>query len=353
MINSKENNKNRFGKGLIGTGVDLCGHYDIIGDVHGHADQLEALLETMDYQNISGVWQHPERLAVFVGDLIDRGPENFRTIEIVKAMTDNGHALITMGNHEYNALCFHTTNSAGNFLRRHSEKNIHQHKEVLEEIDAGGSESETKWREYLDWFRRMPFFLELNGVNVVHACWDRKSVDFFKENPFRDSSGRVTDGFLRESTDHGGRVFKSVEILMKGAEIPLPSGHEGILCKDGTVRRWLRLRWWMAPEEWQNATRYDQVVRADPDVLGRMNGLEIPGDILEYVRNKWTARNRGNGAGSFDTPVFVGHYWFTGNPRLLTGKVASLDYSVARGGKMVAYRWDGENILEQNKFVAV
>ena len=48
--------------------------YDIIGDIHGHAQELKSLLVKMDYSVTEGVWQHPARKAIFVGDLIDRGP---------------------------------------------------------------------------------------------------------------------------------------------------------------------------------------------------------------------------------------------------------------------------------------
>lgn len=100
----------------------MNGHYDIIGDVHGYAKTLETLLQKLDYKNIDGCWCHPERTAVFVGDLIDRGPENLRTLQIVKSMTDNNRALVVMGNHEYNALCFHTSYGHRGFLRPHSKK---------------------------------------------------------------------------------------------------------------------------------------------------------------------------------------------------------------------------------------
>ena len=50
--------------------------YDIIGDLHGYAQTLENLLLKMDYVRKSGVYQHPFRKAVFVGDFIDRGPKS-------------------------------------------------------------------------------------------------------------------------------------------------------------------------------------------------------------------------------------------------------------------------------------
>ena len=68
--------------------------YDIIGDVHGCASQLEGLLTELGYQinSATGEYRHPTRRAVFVGDLIDRGDEQLRVLQIVKAMVDAGCA---------------------------------------------------------------------------------------------------------------------------------------------------------------------------------------------------------------------------------------------------------------------
>ena len=48
--------------------------YDLIGDTHGHADALQKLLEQLGYAKQKGVYRHPERQAIFLGDFIDRGP---------------------------------------------------------------------------------------------------------------------------------------------------------------------------------------------------------------------------------------------------------------------------------------
>ena len=83
--------------------------YDIIGDVHGRATKLKALLGELGYQQDgSGVYRHPERTAVFVGDLVDRGTEQLEALQLVKAMVDAGSAQIVMGNHEFNAICWAT-----------------------------------------------------------------------------------------------------------------------------------------------------------------------------------------------------------------------------------------------------
>ncbi|MEX2411746.1 MAG: metallophosphoesterase [Candidatus Paceibacterota bacterium] len=107
---------------------------DFIGDIHGHADRLEALLEKLGYSKRNGVYSHPERKALFVGDYIDRGPKIREALEIVKAMVDSDHAIALLGNHEYNALCFHFKVAEGGHLRAHLIKNIIQHHETLKQF---------------------------------------------------------------------------------------------------------------------------------------------------------------------------------------------------------------------------
>jgi predicted MPP superfamily phosphohydrolase len=80
--------------------------FDIIGDIHGHAAELKSLLTRMDYKEQNGVWQHPSRKAIFVGDLIDRGPAIREVLHIVRNMIDHDQALAVMGNHEYNAIAY-------------------------------------------------------------------------------------------------------------------------------------------------------------------------------------------------------------------------------------------------------
>ena len=47
--------------------------YDLIGDVHGHDDELVGLLTALGYQEVRGVYRHHERKVIFLGDFIDRG----------------------------------------------------------------------------------------------------------------------------------------------------------------------------------------------------------------------------------------------------------------------------------------
>ena len=94
---------------------DLHGPFDIIGDVHGCADELEALLGTLGYEVAAvaeGVglgsgptYRHADgRTAVFLGDLVDRGPRVLDTLRIVGNMVATGSGLCVMGNHEQKLL---------------------------------------------------------------------------------------------------------------------------------------------------------------------------------------------------------------------------------------------------------
>ncbi|HLJ54337.1 MAG TPA: AAA family ATPase, partial [Chthonomonadaceae bacterium] len=79
------------------------GPFDVIGDVHGCCDELIGLLEKLGYvpDDPNGVWRHPEgRRAVFLGDLVDRGPKVVETVRLVMAMAGAGAALCVPGNHD-------------------------------------------------------------------------------------------------------------------------------------------------------------------------------------------------------------------------------------------------------------
>jgi polynucleotide kinase-phosphatase len=78
------------------------GPFDIIGDVHGCCDELEDLLRRLGYStNGDGAWSHSEgRRAIFVGDLVDRGPRIADTLKTVMTMSQAGSALCVPGNHD-------------------------------------------------------------------------------------------------------------------------------------------------------------------------------------------------------------------------------------------------------------
>lgn len=81
------------------------GPFDIIGDVHGCYDELVALLKRLGYEEFPQdgdvKWRHPQgRRAVFLGDLVDRGPGIVQVLRLVMDMVESGAALCVPGNHE-------------------------------------------------------------------------------------------------------------------------------------------------------------------------------------------------------------------------------------------------------------
>ena len=75
---------------------------DVIGDVHGEIGALGALLHRLQYD---GNGNHPNgRKLIFVGDLLDRGPDSISVFRLVKHFIEQGNAKCVLGNHELNLL---------------------------------------------------------------------------------------------------------------------------------------------------------------------------------------------------------------------------------------------------------
>ncbi|MFJ4282043.1 polynucleotide kinase-phosphatase [Streptomyces massasporeus] len=116
----------------------LTGPFDIIGDIHGCAAELEALLGKLGY--VDGV--HPDgRTAVFVGDLVDRGPDSPGVLRRVMAMVKSGNALCVPGNHE---------NKYGRYLRGRKVQHTHGLAETIEQMTGESEEFIAEVREFLD-----------------------------------------------------------------------------------------------------------------------------------------------------------------------------------------------------------
>ncbi|HEX5445047.1 MAG TPA: polynucleotide kinase-phosphatase, partial [Pirellulales bacterium] len=114
------------------------GPFDVIGDVHGCTDELVELLEQLGYKRLpcespsdhwgETVYGHPQgRRAVFVGDLVDRGPRILDAVRIVRNMVQAGAALCVPGNHDMKLL---------RKLRGRDVQITHGLANTLDEIDA-------------------------------------------------------------------------------------------------------------------------------------------------------------------------------------------------------------------------
>jgi Calcineurin-like phosphoesterase len=307
----------------------LTSALDVVGDVHGQFDKLVGLLRYLGYRETSGAWRHQNRTAIFVGDLIDRGPQQLATIELIRAMVDAGAAQCVMGNHEFNAIAWVTPDPEhpGKYLRDHHKPgNREQHQAFLDVV-----EGTPRQREITDWFRTLPLWLDLPGLRVVHACWHQPSIDLLQKA--MGSSQRLTDEMILVGSRKGHPIYAAIEIVCKGLEVELPPGIS-FKDKEGKIRHEVRVRWWE-----EDLSTYRKAA------IGPSGDMEMIPDApmpAEWVGHPYVG-----------PPVLFGHYWFSGTPRVISSRFACLDYSAARDGPLVAYRWDGEAELSSEKMAWV
>jgi hypothetical protein len=301
--------------------------YDVIGDIHGHAEELRTLLRQLGYEERNGGYVAEGRNAIFVGDFIDRGPAIREVLQIARAMVSRNGAFAVLGNHEFNALCYHTPDGAGSFLRPHSTKNAHQHQATVDQLVLPYPE---EWRSYLQWFKELPLFLAIDGLRVVHAAWDENAIRLVRGRSFYDPD------FLVAAATRGTPEFTAVETLLKGPEIKLPDGQ---MCadKDGTHRADMRIAWWQSRKRKKHLKYCDIAVPSAADIPA----IAVPPEVLSSLPSY----------GRREPPVIFGHYWFVPNtPQVLKRNVACIDYSVAKDGFLAAYSWSGEKQLNPKHF---
>lgn len=301
---------------------------DLIGDIHGHADKLAELLHKLGYAKKGMTYSHPERKVLYVGDYIDRGPKIKETLEIIKAMVDSNNAIALMGNHEYNALCFHFQETEGGHLRKHLIKNILQHYETLKQFQN----QQKEYEEYLEWFKTLPLYYETDNFRAVHACWDEKNIQYLRQTLVND---RLTDELIHQSVRKGTELNESIDQTLKGKEMKMPEGLF-FIDKDGTKRSEIRIKWWEDP----SAMTYKSI-----SVEPFENLPEKPIQVSDLKSNDYYDSN--------NKKVFFGHYWLKGEPSIYKENICCLDYSVAKGGKLVAYRLNEENVLDNGKLIYV
>jgi len=142
------------------------GPFDIVGDVHGCASELEALLRLLGYRRASRrePFFHPDgRRVVLVGDLVDRGPGIVTSAVIAMDMVDAGSALCVAGNHELSlAACLRGEDPVVSPGTRRS----------MQQIDSLPAAARRRFvRRFLEFVAALPSHLVLDGgrLAVAHA----------------------------------------------------------------------------------------------------------------------------------------------------------------------------------------
>lgn len=300
--------------------------YDIIGDVHGYADQLKNLLKKMGYRFVKGNFSHESRKAIFVGDLINRGPKIRETLNLVRKMVESGSAYAILGNHEMYAILYYLRDIEGKYYKKRIPKYQLQINQTLEEFAPYKDE----FKSHLKWLRTLPMFLDFGEIRVIHACWDDANIQLLKSTI---TEPKLTKTLLREIALNGTKFSESFWQSCKGIDFQLPKNLL-VFDDEGRPHRSFRMKWWEDPigktfKEISAESRF------------KLPAYTIPKEILQsrvpYPENA--------------PIVFFGHYSLVDGFGILKENICCVDSGVSRTGRLLAYRWNGEKKLEQLNFV--
>jgi hypothetical protein len=143
----------------------------------------------------------------------------------------------------------------------------------------------------------------------------------------------LTEQAILRGSRPGDPVYEALENVCKGPEVPLPPGLS-FADQGGKIRCEVRVRWWQ-----EDLSTYRKAAIGPPGDMEMIPDLPLP--------EEW------KGHPYSGPPVVFGHYWFTGKPAVISPHFACVDYSVAKNGPLVAYRWDGESALSSDKMMWV
>ena len=203
-----------------------------------------------------------------------------------------------------------------------------QHYETLKQFQN----KEKEYEMYLEWFKTLPLYHEETHFRAVHACWDNQHIATLRNKLVND---RLTDELIYESEKKETDLYFAIEETLKGKELPMPEG-KSFNDKDGNERKEIRIKWW----ENQSKMTYKSI------------SIE-PIDGLPEERINHSSLERLNYYPENDKKVFFGHYWLKGEPSLYKKNICCLDYSIAKGGKLAAYRFDEKTSSDEQNFIYV
>lgn len=299
--------------------------YDVIGDVHGYAKLLKNLLQKLGYKKTSGGYAHPDRMAIFTGDFLNRGPQIKKTVRIIRKMVENGNALAILGNHEINAIIADIKDKDGNPLVNPPLKNFIS---VLKTFNAF-SDKKKEWKSHRNWLRTLPLFLELDGMRVIHACWADHAITYLRQNiPEGKIKKKVFQKIYKKPDSE---LARNIWLVTKGLQYKMP-GDLRIVNNKGVAPRSFRIRWWENPagktfEELSFESKY------------KLPSYSVPEQILPEC---------------FPYPpdapiVFFGHYCRLNGPHIIKPNICCVDPCITNSHTLMAYRWNGEKeLIDEN-----
>lgn len=272
--------------------------YNIIGDIHGHAEELKKILNLLGYRENQNSFYHPNNhQAIFVGDLINRGPHSERVLDIVKNMHAYNQAKVVLGNHEFRLIQQYFINPAS--------------------IDS-------ELMKYVSWLKSLPLFLEMEDLRVVHAAWHFPSIDTLKNESLMD------DQFIESTLEKNSEYKRAVRAILQGIKIPIP---ENIKYFDrfGINRKKARIKWWEGNKREYNGTNLLPSNKSLENTTFEASAEVQP---IVYPKN--------------DRPVFFGHYCLPPEEGKVHENLVCVDGCVTFSKELWAYQYDCKKIHAQS-----
>jgi len=303
-------------------------YFDIIGDIHGYNTELNSLLALLGYACEDGFWRHPDRKAVFVGDFVSRGPDTRGVMKTIRSMVENGTGYAILGNHELNVIGYFSLDKKGMSLYQPPPSNKIQ----MERIRAQFADSEGGLEDYVKWLKALPLYLNFGPVRVVHAYWSDRHISLINQTL---TQGRLTRKLIKDIVKGKSDFAQAVKQTTRGIELNLP---KDLIVKDAkNIRRTnFRILWWESPhgQTFRHLSYGNRFVLPDYTVPEQ---ILFPYEVYEP-----------------DQPlVFFGHYCIGSAPLAPAPNVCCLDACIAGNGRLVAYRWSGEDLINESHFVSV
>lgn len=257
---------------------------DIVGDVHGEFSALMRLLAHLGYDDHGHHPQH--RMLVFVGDLIDRGPDSHSVVELVQKLVLADNARCILGNHEINLLIDDVKDGSGWFFdERHDQdlKNYAPFKRI----------SAPQRHALKDFLGSLPIALVRDDIRIVHAAWTKTAIEAVESI----SIGTVT------------QQYKMWEYAAQSTADA-----------SGLYQRYLgeRERWAVELEDENHpppflysVAEYEATQQMVNPLKVLTSGVEVQADTPFFAGNRWRFSDRVSWWNHYDdqVPVVIGHYW--------------------------------------------
>ena len=250
------------------------GPIDIVGDVHGEIDALQTLLGHLGYD---AEGRHPsDRRLVFVGDLVNRGPDSPAVVQWVQQLVQSGAQCI-LGNHELNILI---GNRRANSNWFYGETQLDDKGQIIPQRPA----DESMRQAMRDWFRRLPLALVREDLRVVHACWDAEMIELAREqSDVLDFYEHYKSVIQTELTPDDDDIQRRLEHQNRNPVVKLTSGpHEP------SAKTTQRVAWW-SQYEGSAFCVFGHYSHLRGEFVGSRSSLCIDFGIGK----RWTERRRG------------------------------------------------------------